>query len=66
MPVPGGARRPAVLYFPLADIDVERHEGDGRRQPVVEPPPDAEGTLAGFGAFDQDRVRIEVSDGSRG
>ncbi len=58
--------RPAVLYFPLADIDVERLEGEGRRQAVVEPPPDAEGTLAGFGAFDQDRVRIEVSDGREG
>jgi len=54
-----------VLFFPLADIDLERLESEGRRHAVVEPPA-AEGALAGFGAFNQDQVRIEISDGRQG
>ncbi len=54
-----------VLYFPLADIDVERLEGEGLRRALVEPAA-GEGALAGFGSFDPDRVRIEVSDGREG
>jgi acyl-CoA thioesterase/uncharacterized protein (DUF427 family) len=81
---------PPVLYFPLADIDLERFEDLGVRRAADESgqrrwgttndasvsspeilstpvtsskPPDQ---LSGFGSFDQDRVRIEVSDGQKG
>jgi acyl-CoA thioesterase II len=54
-----------VLYFPLTDIDLDRLEGKGGRHAVVEPPT-TQIALAGFGAFDQDRVRIEISDGREG
>ena len=54
-----------VLYFPLADIDLERLEGEGHRHDLVEPPA-AQGALAGFGFFDPDRMRIEITDGRQG
>src|ERR1700722_14731450 len=54
-----------VLFFPLADIDLERLESEGGRHAVGEPPA-AGGALAGFGAFNQDQVRIEISDGRQG
>ena len=50
-----------VLYFPLADIDLERLGGEGLRSVVVEPPA-AESALTGFGSFDPDRVRIDITD----
>ena len=83
-----------VLYFPLADIDLDRFEDQGRLHPsergearvwsiapavaasaaldghdvltslVTPPPPFLE--LVGFGAFDQDRIRIEITDGRPG
>ena len=85
---------PPVLYFPLADIDLDRFEDQGRRDStawgetqlwsiaptgvasasvdghdilssIVAPPPPLR-ELRGFGAFDQDGVRIEVTDGRPG
>ena len=84
-----------VLYFPLADVDFERFEAEGRtdstergatRRWSIAPGTGAESTtgdgqdvlsslleppaalreLAGHGAFDQDRVLIEVIDGVAG
>ncbi len=83
-----------VLYFPLADIDLDRFEDQGRRgatawgetqlwsiapvgvagdpadghdilSSLVAPPPPVR-ELRGFGAFDQDGVRIEITDGRPG
>ena len=89
---PGAA---PVLYFPLADVDFERFEGEGRIEPtergamllwniapgtgaesaapegrdvlssLVEPPAPLR-ELTGYGAFDQDRVLIEITDGLEG
>ena len=47
-----------VLYFPLEDIDLE---GSAGLSDHVRPPEPAR-ELAGHAAFDQDRVRIEVTD----
>ena len=83
-----------VLFFPLADIDLDRFEDQGLRQSgdqgevrtwnivggtpagapldghdvlssLVTPPPPLE-ELVGFGVFDQDRVRVEITDGLPG
>lgn len=83
-----------VLYFPLADIDLDRFEDHGRRLPsergearlwsiapavtasapldghdvlssLVAPPAPLH-ELVGFGAFDQERIRIEITDGRPG
>ena len=52
-----------LLYFPLADIDLERVVGrGGPARPAAEPLPE----LADHAAFDQDRVRIEVIDEAEG
>src|ERR1700727_2788069 len=82
---------PSVLYFPLADIDLEQFEEQGRRHSaergemrvwslapagdasalpdghdvllsLVAPPAPLQ-ELVDFGSFDQDRVRIEITDG---
>ncbi len=47
-----------VLYFPVADIDLEGSEGSS----VLVLPPEPHRELAGHAAFDQDRVRVEVRD----
>ncbi len=55
---------PSVLYFPGAAIDQTALEGGGTRDAVslVTDPP----ALAGHGAFDTERVRVEVLDGLPG
>jgi acyl-CoA thioesterase II len=50
-----------VLYFPLTALDVDGQAFDGLSE-CIRPAPDAEPELAGHIAFDQDRVRIEVTD----
>jgi acyl-CoA thioesterase II len=84
-----------VLYFPLADIDLDRFDDQGRREstdgsklqvwsigpsaadPGATPdgrdiltslvaPPAPLRELVGFGCFDQERVRIEITDGREG
>jgi acyl-CoA thioesterase II len=49
-----------VLYFPLEDIDLDAGLSDHVR------PADPASELAGHAAFDQDRVRIEVTDEAEG
>jgi acyl-CoA thioesterase II len=51
-----------VLYFPLADIDFEGSEGLSDHVRPTEPGSD----LLGYAAFDQDRVRVEVTDEAGG
>ena len=51
-----------VLYFPLADIEFEGTEGLSDHVRPTEP----DGRLTDHAAFDQDRVRIEVTDEAEG
>jgi acyl-CoA thioesterase-2 len=51
-----------VLYFPLADIDFEGAEGLSDHVRPTEPGSE----LTDHAAFDQDRVRIEVTDEAEG
>jgi acyl-CoA thioesterase II len=72
---------PSTLYFPLSDVALHRFEEQGlRREPVetrvwsigsadgheILSSPVAPPDLVGFACFDQDRIRIEVSDGREG
>jgi acyl-CoA thioesterase-2 len=51
-----------VLYFPVTDIDLDGSTGLSDH---VRPAEDAR-ELAGYAAFDQDRIRIEVTDEAEG
>ena len=51
-----------VLYFPVTDIDLDGSTGSSDH---VRPAEDAR-ELAGYAAFDQDRIRIEVTDEAEG
>src|SRR5271170_4419045 len=51
-----------VLYFPLGDIDLDGSAGLSDHVRPAEP----SGVLTGHAAFDQDRVRIEVTDEAEG
>ena len=53
---------PSVLYFPAADIDASTLEGDGDLLRMVTEPPEGLGRLRDHGAFDQDRLRVELVD----
>jgi len=58
---------PAVLWFPSGDIRLAPSApgGPDARAVLVDPPASL-GALAGYGAFDQDRVRVEVVDARPG
>ena len=51
-----------VLYFPLEDIDLDGSAGLSDHVRPAEPARE----LAGHAAFDQDRIRIEVTDEAEG
>ncbi len=60
------AGEPAVLYFPLADIDLAGLKGETSVLTMVGEPADEDEALRDHGTFHPDRVRVEVIDAMAG
>src|SRR6516162_10216903 len=54
---------PSVLWFPEADMELSRLDEEGVRSICADPREDL-ASLRGYRAFDEEKVRVEVLDGS--